>query len=137
MRSILRARIEYVFGAQQSAPGGRFAKAGGYALPLVVDVRDETQVKSAIERTVATFGGKVSLRRVSRGTEHPGCSRQGFGIHSALAGRRDTIIEAADGSDPAAPETFRWARLADENPARVRTIQREVRAGSREPPRLD
>jgi citronellol/citronellal dehydrogenase len=33
------------------------AKAGGNALPLVVDVRDEAQVKSAIERTVATFGG--------------------------------------------------------------------------------
>jgi hypothetical protein len=45
-------------------------------------------------------GLRVSLRRVSRGTEHPSCSRQGFGIQSALAGRRDTIIEAADGSDP-------------------------------------
>jgi citronellol/citronellal dehydrogenase len=33
------------------------AKAGGNALPLVVDVRDEAQVKSAIEQTVATFGG--------------------------------------------------------------------------------
>src|SRR5262245_17132899 len=33
------------------------AKAGGNALPLVVDVRDEEQVKNAIERTVATFGG--------------------------------------------------------------------------------
>src|SRR5262249_4837102 len=33
------------------------AKAGGQALPLVVDVRDEAQVKSAIEKTVATFGG--------------------------------------------------------------------------------
>ena len=33
------------------------AKVGGHALPLVVDVRDEAQVKSAIERTVATFGG--------------------------------------------------------------------------------
>ncbi len=33
------------------------AKAGGKALPLVVDVRDEAQVKAAIERTVATFGG--------------------------------------------------------------------------------
>ena len=33
------------------------AKAGGQALPLVVDVRDEAQVKSAIERTVQTFGG--------------------------------------------------------------------------------
>jgi citronellol/citronellal dehydrogenase len=32
-------------------------KAGGNALPLVVDVRNEAQVKSAIERTVATFGG--------------------------------------------------------------------------------
>jgi len=32
-------------------------KAGGKALPLVVDVRDEMQVKAAIERTVATFGG--------------------------------------------------------------------------------
>src|SRR5262250_631131 len=32
-------------------------KAGGHALPLVVDVRDEAQVKSAVERTVATFGG--------------------------------------------------------------------------------
>jgi citronellol/citronellal dehydrogenase len=33
------------------------AKAGGNALPLTVDVRDEAQVKSAFERTVATFGG--------------------------------------------------------------------------------
>jgi citronellol/citronellal dehydrogenase len=33
------------------------AKAGGNALPLVVDVRDEEQVKGAIEQTVATFGG--------------------------------------------------------------------------------
>src|ERR1700752_4896745 len=33
------------------------AKAGGHALPLVVDVGDEAQVKSAIEQTVATFGG--------------------------------------------------------------------------------
>src|ERR1700746_276877 len=33
------------------------AKAGGHALPLVVDVRDEAQVKSAIEKTVAAFGG--------------------------------------------------------------------------------
>ena len=32
------------------------AQAGGQALPLVVDVRDEAQVKSAIERTVKTFG---------------------------------------------------------------------------------
>ena len=31
--------------------------AGGHALPLVVDVRDEESVKTAIERTVATFGG--------------------------------------------------------------------------------
>jgi citronellol/citronellal dehydrogenase len=33
------------------------AKAGGQALPLVVDVRDEAQVKDAIERTAKTFGG--------------------------------------------------------------------------------
>jgi citronellol/citronellal dehydrogenase len=32
-------------------------KAGGKALPLVVDVRDEASVKDGIERTVATFGG--------------------------------------------------------------------------------
>src|SRR5438093_9948618 len=32
-------------------------RAGGNALPLVVDVRDEAQVKSAIERAIATFGG--------------------------------------------------------------------------------
>jgi citronellol/citronellal dehydrogenase len=31
--------------------------AGGKALPLVVDVREEESVKNAIERTVATFGG--------------------------------------------------------------------------------
>jgi citronellol/citronellal dehydrogenase len=31
-------------------------KAGGRALALVVDVRDEEQVKSAIDRTVAAFG---------------------------------------------------------------------------------
>ncbi len=32
-------------------------KAGGHALPLVVDVRDEASVKAAIEATAARFGG--------------------------------------------------------------------------------
>src|ERR1700757_3343929 len=32
-------------------------KAGGRALPLVVDVRDEASVKAAMERTAAAFGG--------------------------------------------------------------------------------
>src|SRR6202140_3036633 len=32
-------------------------KAGGQALPLVVDVRDEAQVKAAIDAAVARFGG--------------------------------------------------------------------------------
>ena len=32
-------------------------KAGGKALPLIVDVRDEEQVREALERTAATFGG--------------------------------------------------------------------------------
>jgi citronellol/citronellal dehydrogenase len=32
-------------------------KAGGKSLPLVVDVRDEAAVKSAIDKTAATFGG--------------------------------------------------------------------------------
>jgi len=31
--------------------------AGGRALPLVVDVRDEASVSEAVERTLATFGG--------------------------------------------------------------------------------
>ena len=33
------------------------AKAGGHPLPLIVDVRDEAQVKNAIERTAEAFGG--------------------------------------------------------------------------------
>jgi citronellol/citronellal dehydrogenase len=32
-------------------------KAGGKALPLAVDVRDEERVREALERTAATFGG--------------------------------------------------------------------------------
>src|ERR1700679_3230494 len=32
-------------------------KAGGRALPLVVDVRDEDAVKAAIDKTALTFGG--------------------------------------------------------------------------------
>jgi citronellol/citronellal dehydrogenase len=32
-------------------------KAGGQALPLVVDVRDEAAVRAAIEKTTETFGG--------------------------------------------------------------------------------
>ena len=36
---------------------GEIARAGGLALPLVVDVRDEASVKQAIERTVENFGG--------------------------------------------------------------------------------
>ena len=31
--------------------------AGGRALPLQVDIRDEAQIQAAVERTVATFGG--------------------------------------------------------------------------------
>lgn len=32
-------------------------KAGGHALPLVVDVRDEAQVRRGLDKTVETFGG--------------------------------------------------------------------------------
>src|SRR5436853_4368113 len=32
-------------------------KAGGKALPLVVDVRDEVNVKTALDKTAQTFGG--------------------------------------------------------------------------------
>src|SRR3546814_7559533 len=32
-------------------------KAGGKALPLVVDVRDEAMVESAVSQTVEAFGG--------------------------------------------------------------------------------
>jgi citronellol/citronellal dehydrogenase len=32
-------------------------KVGGKALPLAVDIRDETQVREALEKTAATFGG--------------------------------------------------------------------------------
>src|SRR5205085_6661522 len=32
-------------------------KAGGKALPLIVDVRDEANVQDAVEKTVAKFGG--------------------------------------------------------------------------------
>ena len=32
--------------------------AGGKALPLVCDIRDEAQVMTAIEKTIAEFGGK-------------------------------------------------------------------------------
>src|SRR5580658_867856 len=32
-------------------------KAGGKALPLIVDVRDEASVNEAVEKTVAAFGG--------------------------------------------------------------------------------
>ena len=36
---------------------GEIEQAGGRALPLVVDVRDETAVKTAIEQSAAHFGG--------------------------------------------------------------------------------
>lgn len=32
-------------------------KAGGQALPVMCDIRDEAQVQSAVDQTVATFGG--------------------------------------------------------------------------------
>jgi citronellol/citronellal dehydrogenase len=37
--------------------GKEIEQAGGTALPLIVDVRDEANVMSAIEQTVAKFGG--------------------------------------------------------------------------------
>jgi citronellol/citronellal dehydrogenase len=36
---------------------GEVVKAGGQALPLVLDVRDEAQVKAAIDAAIARFGG--------------------------------------------------------------------------------
>ena len=36
---------------------GEVEKAGGKALPLTVDVRDEAQVRAALEKTFTTFGG--------------------------------------------------------------------------------
>jgi citronellol/citronellal dehydrogenase len=38
-------------------PAAARAAAGGKALPLVVDVRDEANVQEAVEKAVATFGG--------------------------------------------------------------------------------
>lgn len=52
-------------------------KAGGKALPLVVDVRDENQVSEAINKTVETFGGidilvnNASAINLSSTTEMP------------------------------------------------------------------
>src|SRR5271154_2645776 len=37
-------------------------QAGGKALPLVVDVRDETMVKDALDKTAAHFG-RIDIRR--------------------------------------------------------------------------
>jgi citronellol/citronellal dehydrogenase len=50
-------------------------KAGGKALPLVVDVRDEAQVKDAIEQTVTTFG------------------RLDIVVNNASAVQRTTVVE--------------------------------------------
>ena len=38
-------------------PRKKSRKPGGKALPLAVDVRDEEQLREALERTAATFGG--------------------------------------------------------------------------------
>ena len=43
-------------GTIQSA-AAEIEAAGGRALPLQVDIRDEGQIQAAVERTVATFGG--------------------------------------------------------------------------------
>src|SRR5262244_2601345 len=49
-------------------------KAGGQALPLVVDVRDEAAVKGAIDQTAARFGS-LKWKRRSPG-EPASCVRQ-------------------------------------------------------------
>src|SRR5947209_14747993 len=49
------------------------AKAGGTALPLVVDVRHEEQVMDAIAKTVATFGGiDIVVNNASAVSRTPG-----------------------------------------------------------------
>ena len=51
-------------------------KAGGKALPLVVDVRDEAAVKNAIDQTAARFGGlDIVVNNASAISAHPGCRR--------------------------------------------------------------
>src|SRR3546814_10232188 len=47
-----------LFSGQLNGTRGRAVeKAGGKALPLVVDVRDEAMVESAVSQTVEAFGG--------------------------------------------------------------------------------
>ena len=43
--------------APSTTAAAEIEEAGGRALPLVVDVRDEAAVKGAIDRTVERFGG--------------------------------------------------------------------------------
>ena len=43
--------------ARSTRQPSRSTKAGGKALPLVVDVREEDSVAAAIAKTVETFGG--------------------------------------------------------------------------------
>src|SRR6266550_2656679 len=44
-------------GANIAIAANEIEKAGGRALPLVVDVRDEDAVKAGIDKTAQTFGG--------------------------------------------------------------------------------
>ena len=45
------------FPARSISAADEIEKAGGKALPLTVDVRDEAQVRAALEKTAASFGG--------------------------------------------------------------------------------
>ena len=51
-----RRRIPKLAGTIYTA-AEEIEEAGGKALPLVVDVRDEAAVKDAVEQTAARFGG--------------------------------------------------------------------------------
>jgi NAD(P)-dependent dehydrogenase (short-subunit alcohol dehydrogenase family) len=50
-------------------------KAGGRALPLTVDVRDEAQVRDALEKTARAFGGLDIVVMASRCSSSPRISR--------------------------------------------------------------
>ena len=86
-------------------------KAGGQALPLAVDVRDEEQVKAALARTAETFGGIDIVVNNASAVQ----------VHAGRTDRHEALRPDERRSMPAAPSWCRNSRFPIWRRPRTRT----------------
>ena len=109
--------------APSTPPPPTIEKAGGEALPLAVDVREEASVKAAIDETAAKFGGiDIVVNNASAISAHPGRGDRHEPLRPDDGHQRARHLHGVEirpalsrqGRQPAHPDAVAAARHADQ-----------------------